>query len=89
MGVSLGVAEELVFPGELENLDVSLVDVPVGDLQLLPQLLVAFEQFPHHVDALDQSLGNVVIVHRVYFLVQLLLEHRHRQLPLLRLLLFL
>ena len=54
--------QKLVFLGELEDLSIPILNSEFGLLELLPQVFVAFEQFPHHIDALDEPLRYVAVV---------------------------
>ena len=54
--------QKLILLGELEYLSISILNSELSLLQLFPQIFIAFEQFPHHVYALDKSLRDVAVV---------------------------
>lgn len=55
------VLEVLVFSGEFVNFNIFFLVSLVGSLELFPQLFITFEQFPHHIYALHQSLRELII----------------------------
>ena len=58
----------LILSCKLVDLDIAVVDAPICVFEPLSELLVAFEELTHHVDAFYQALGDRGVPGRAAFL---------------------